>query len=168
MDDYEQQEEVASWHGIGELNPTKIRERDTTSIPRVGEPLDETNWIVWRERTRRVLRMCRVLKYVDGLIPKPDDPDEAENWEDNDNYAQVIIVTNISTTEMIHVSQCDTARAMWISLEAVHEAKGLETAIAIGRNLFCVIANDSTNIVEHLNTLKTYWEQMNMAADEEF
>jgi hypothetical protein len=49
---------------------------------------------------------------------------DARNWEHNDNFAQMIIMTNIEQNQSIHISQCDTAHAMWMNLEAVHESKG--------------------------------------------
>ena len=90
---------------------------------------------------------------------------EARNWDWNDNYAQVIIMNNISQEETVHVGQCRTANLMWNSLEVVHESKGHQTIIAIICNLFHTVAKDNTNISEHLGRLKTYWERINLIGD---
>lgn len=134
---------------------------------KISEPLDENNWTVWRERMKIILRYCRVDQYVNGNIPYPEDPEKRDIWKQKDGYAQVMISNNITSGQMIHLSQCETAYAMWNSLEAVYEARGTQTIIAIARNLYQTVADDSTNIVEHLNTCKQYWERINLIGDEE-
>ena len=103
-----------------------------------------------------------------GNIARPDDHEEQNvaNWEFNDNYAQVIITNNITSTAMVHVGQCTTAQAMWESLEAVHESKGHQTIVSIIRNLFHTSAEE--NINDHLNQLKQYWERINQINEENF
>jgi len=49
-----------------------------SSITKMKEPLDDTNWVVWREWIRRIFRLCRVDPYVYGNLARPDpatDPD---------------------------------------------------------------------------------------------
>jgi hypothetical protein len=84
---------------------------------------------------KRILRLCGVERYAAGTVMRPIDPAGSKIWEYNDNYAQVVIVNNISSTEMVHISQCMNVHAMWQSLEAVHKAKGHQTMIAVIRNV---------------------------------
>ena len=134
-----------------ESSINKVSAREGSAIIKLSEPLNETNWMAWRERMKRVLRLCSVESYAEGKIPQPSDAKSAEDWKFNDNYAQVIIMNNITSTEMVHVSQCMTAKAMWDSLEAVHESKGHQTIVSIIRNLFHTKADEESNIGEHLN-----------------
>ena len=147
---------------------TRVSTKESAAVAKLSEPLNDENWTVWRERMRRVLWLCEVEDYVDGQIPRPLDAMEARNWDWNDNYAQVIIMNNISQEEMVYVGRCGTANLMWNSLEAVHESKGHQTIIAIIRNLFHTVAKDNTNISEHLGRLKTYWERINLIGDNNF
>ena len=117
---------------------------------------------------KRILRLCGVEGYAEGTIKRPDSAPDADNWDYNDNYAQILIVNNVAQTEMIHVGQSVTAHAVWSNLEAVHESKGHQTITAIIRNLFRTTAEEDANISEHLNTLKTYWERINLIDDEDF
>ena len=94
-----------------------------------------------------------------------DGPVGSDNWDYNDNLAQVVIMNNISSLEMVHVSQCVNVHAMWKSLEAVHKAKGHQTIIAVIRNLFHTIVD---NINEHLNRLLCYWEHVTFINDNNF
>jgi hypothetical protein len=75
----------------------KVDAQEGTSITRLSEPLNEQNWIAWRERMKRVLCLCSVDGYAKGLIALPDvddDPDGVVNWKFNDNYAQTLIINN--------------------------------------------------------------------------
>jgi hypothetical protein len=69
---------------------------------------------------------------------------------------------------MVHVGQCDTAKGMWDNLEAVHESKGHQTIVSIIRNLFHTKADETSDINEHLNQLKIYWERINQMNEENF
>jgi hypothetical protein len=109
----------------------RVSTREGSAITKLSEPLNESNWMPWRERMRRVLRLCEVDAYVEGKIDRPDDAKNAANWKFNDNYAQIMIINNITSTEMVHVGQCDTAKGMWDNLEAVHESKGHQTIVSI-------------------------------------
>ena len=132
--------------------------------------LDETNWPLWRDRITRLLKLSGVEEYITGTIKEPVDKssENAKNWSFNDNFAQVIIVNNITSAEMVHVGQCKTAKDIWDNLEAVHESKGHQTIVSIIRNLFHTKADDESNITEHLTQLKKYWERINQMDEEDF
>jgi hypothetical protein len=146
----------------------QVRARESSSITKLREPLNDTNWVVWHELMKRVLRLCGVEQYAQGKVELPNDVEERLAWDYNDNYAQMLMLGNVTSSEMIHAGQCTTAKAMWDSLEAVHESKGHQTVVSIIRNLFHTSANDETNISSHLNELKSYWEHINLTGDEGF
>jgi hypothetical protein len=149
--------------GIERLQPHKL-----STIAKLNKPLNDSNWTVWKEQMKQILCLCGAERYAAGTIGKPINPVGSEIWEYNDNYAQVIIVSNISSTEMVHVSQCGNAHAMWTSLEAVHEAKDHQTMIVVIQNLFHTIAEENSNINEHLNKLLHYWEHVVLIDDNDF
>jgi hypothetical protein len=75
------------------------------------EQLDDSNWVTWRERIRRIFALCGVNPYVYGELPRPDpevNPDVADIWDMNDMYAQILITNNISKDQMVHVSHLNT------------------------------------------------------------
>ena len=147
---------------------TRVQAREGSAITKLSEPLTKHNWMAWREHMKRVLRLCGVEAYAEGSVVRPADTKGAENWEFNDNYTQVMIINNITSLEMMHVSQCMTAKTMWDSLEAVHESKGHQTIVLIIRNLFHTKAEEDSNISKHLNQLKQYWERINQMNEEDF
>jgi hypothetical protein len=146
----------------------KVPAKDSQSITKLPEILGEHNWSAWKDRMQCALRHCGVAGYANGTITCPTDTDQAEIWDYNDNYAQHIILINVADSKMIYVGWCETAHAVWEGLAAVHETTAHQTVIAIIRNLFHTIANDDSNITDHLNMLCTYWERINMLGDNNF
>jgi hypothetical protein len=148
----------------------KVDMRQAASVTRLPKPLDDTNWAIWVKQLTRVLKVCGVLQYVEGNIPKPDEnsqPEEFEAWEHNDGYAQCLITNNISDEQMIHV-QNGTAHEIWTNLKAMHEPRGYQTANAIQRNLMRTYAREEDDIAAHINKLKTFWNRLCMLDDEDF
>ena len=87
-------------------NITKI-DHLNSSITKMKDRLDETNWVVWRELIRRIFALCGAEPYVYGHLECPDpavDRQMAEVWHANDMYAQILIVSNISKGQMVHVA----------------------------------------------------------------
>ena len=108
--------------------------------------------------------------YANGTIKCPNNAnaEQVSNWDYNDNYAQFVIVNNVVLSKMVHIGLCATAHKIWLNLEAMHKSKGHQMAIMITQNLFHQVADENTNIIEHLSTLKIYWERLNMVGDDNF
>jgi hypothetical protein len=70
---------------------------------------------------------------------------------------------------MEHVGQCETARAMWSGLEAVHDSKGHQTlaTMRLIKDLFLTSAEENADISEHLSKLKSYWERIHPIDDDD-
>jgi hypothetical protein len=77
-------------------------------------------------------------------------------------YAQILIVSNITKGQMVHVARLNTASEIWTSLRAIHETKDYGSAIAIQRGLFELRAKEGSDIAEHLTQLKQQWERLNV------
>jgi hypothetical protein len=140
-------------------------DQQTPGFTKMKERLDDTNWVVWCELIRRIFAICGVEPYVYGQIKCPDpavDRQMAEVWHTNDMYAQILIVSNISKNQMVHVARLDTAAAIWASLRAIHETKDYGSAIALQHGLFELRAMEGSDIVEHLSQLKQQWEGLNI------
>jgi hypothetical protein len=128
--------------------------------------LDDTNWVVWRAHLILKFRCCGVEGYVNGTIPCPDrnvDPKGAENWSYNDAYMQHIILSNVTRSD-VHYLVCDNAHEMWKNLAEDHRSLGFNTLVARRNKLCRTTAREGDNIVGHLDKLKQYRDQMNLAA----
>jgi len=142
-----------------------------SSITKMKEPLDESNWVIWRERIRRIFHLCGVEPYVYGKLKRPDPAVDLaihDIWDYNDVYAQILITNNISKGQMVHVTRLNTACEIWKSLEAIHETKDYQIAITIQRSLFRKCASEDDDIIEHLAELKKQWERLNVLEDADF
>jgi hypothetical protein len=56
--------------GVAPVNITKI-DHLNSSITKMKERLDDTNWVVWRELIRRIFAITGVEPYVYGRLACP-------------------------------------------------------------------------------------------------
>ena len=118
-----------------------------------------------------LLALCEVEPYICGEIQQPnkeDNPVGHDNWKRNDNYAKHLITQNVGNKPIIHIQHGSTSHVAWKNLEAIYEDKSQETAVAIIHNLWHTTAEEDEDISEHLNTLKKYWECLNLVKDGNF
>jgi len=142
-----------------------------SGLIRLGNDLNESNWIVWQLRMRTALESCGALAYVTGALRCPDayaDPQGSKTWSLNDAFTHMQIQCNITEPQMVHVSQCTTAHEMWKSLEGVHDNKGHQALVIYLRNFYRLAAEDGDDIIIHLNKMKEGREHINMMGDPRF
>jgi Reverse transcriptase (RNA-dependent DNA polymerase)/gag-polypeptide of LTR copia-type/Integrase core domain/GAG-pre-integrase domain len=151
------------------ISVIKTREGAITKV--TGDGLTGPNWVSWQVRMKSLLALCEVEPYVRGEIAQPNkeqDPTGHDNWKKNDNYAKHLITQNVGDEPIIHIQHGLTSHVAWKNLEAIYEDKSQETAVAIIRNLWHTTANESADVSEHLNTMKKYWERLNLVDDNNF
>ena len=147
----------------------KTREGAITKV--TGDGLTGPNWVTWQVRMMSLLALCEVEPYVRGEIKQPsmeDDPVGHTNWKKNDNYAKHLITQNVGDESIIHIQHGSTSHVAWKNLEAIYEDKSQETAVAIIRNLWHTTAEEDEDVSKHLNTMKKYWECLNLVDDNSF
>jgi hypothetical protein len=156
-----------SEEGIG-----RVHVNEDSAITVIREPLDETNWHVWRHRMSLALHLCGLDAYVTGQITRPnpqEDPVGSANWTFNDTYAKFLITNNITSSQMVHVIRCATAHDMWSNLEAVNSSAGYRILLRYHYPILVkTFAEEGDNISEHLNTLKQYRESISLMGDSDF
>jgi len=78
-----------------------------SNITKMLEPLNDTNWVVWCERIRRLFLLSGAEPYVYGTLKRPNSATSPNLaiWIKNDVYAQILIMNNITMGQMVHVSQ---------------------------------------------------------------
>jgi hypothetical protein len=150
--------------GIEQIEPS-----DDNNIIKLDEflCLNDTNWVVWRVHIINIFRRCGVEGYVKGTLLCPDpnvDPEGAENWDSNDAYTQLIISLNVTQSQEVNILTCNTAHEVWKNLEVANRSQGSRTMLAYGRKLCHTTAGERDNIIEHLDKLKKYRQQINFAA----
>jgi hypothetical protein len=137
---------------------------ENPAIIRTNDRLDDENWIDWSAHMILILGFCGVDGYAKGKIAQPnsdDDPEGAKNWAFNDTYAKLLIIINLTSTQVVYTTGCKTAHSMWANLGAVHEPIDERVFLFHLEELFRTRADDETNLFEHLNKLKRQRERVN-------
>jgi len=73
-----------------------------------------------------IFKNCEITSYVEGSIQCPDEAIHsiaANNWSQNDSWAQQVILQNITPSQLHHVVTKETTGDMWKALQATHENK---------------------------------------------
>jgi len=123
------------------------------------------NWPCWSRLMNYLFAAVEVKHIVYRQIMCPDpvrDPDGTRNWIYNDNYAQMLITTNISENLMVHTEGCPTANNMWQTLRAMFEATANLEYTEHLRPVFENRASEGTNILDHLTKLKSTWHKIHI------
>jgi len=114
-----------------------------------------------------IIELCGVEGYVKGTLLRPDpniDPEGAENWSYNDAYTRLIISLNVTQSQKMNTSMCNNAREVWNRLEDVNRSQVCKTIFGYKRKLCHTTAGERDNIIEHLDKLKKYRQQVDFAA----
>jgi hypothetical protein len=142
-----------------------------SGLIRLGNNLNESNWIVWQLRMKIALESCGALAYVTRALQCLDayaDPQGSKTWSLNNAFTCMQIQCNITEPQMVHASQCTTAHEMWKSLEGVHNNKGHQALIVYLWNFYCLAAKEGDNIIIHLNKMKKGRKCINMMGNPRF
>ena len=126
------------------------------------------NWARWSRLMNYLFAAVEVKHIVYGQIVCPDplrDPNGTRNWIYNDNYAQMLITTNISENLMVHTEGCPTANNMWQTLRSMFEATADLEYTEHLRTVFENRASENTNILDHLTKLKSTWHKIHIHSD---
>jgi len=87
----------------------KKLEHLNSSITKMKETLDNTNWAVWHKCIRHIFILCGIDPYIYRQLKRPDpaitDPTTVDDWDANDIYAQILITNNINKDQMVHIHQ---------------------------------------------------------------
>jgi hypothetical protein len=90
--------------------------------------LGSDNWHEWKEWMGCIFTNCDITKYVMGTIAWPlqhFDSEGAANWDRNDAWAQQVIISNVTSSQMNHISSKETAEAMYSALADTHDNKAV-------------------------------------------
>ncbi len=146
------------------------------------ELLREDNWVPWKRRVTAILRERGLLKYAEGIERKPvsadakaptaEELEKARKWEELDGKAQTQIELTLSDSQMIHIAGAITAADMWKQLKLVKEARGKLGILSYRRRLYRTVADESTDIIEHVTEMRRTQEELGMlgsqVSDEDF
>ena len=146
----------------------KIRANKYLSLSNLKEQLGKNNWADWTRRLIPVLEVCGVWNYVNGKIPQPDKqikPMSASNWTHNDNLAKLLILQNISKSQLQHINQRYNSATVWQEITYLHQSTGFRTGLTYMRKLYAMHAAKDKDIPEFMNKMKSIIEEINSMHD---
>lgn len=86
------------------------------------DQLNERNWADWERQIMPVLKVLKVWNYVTGLTHQLDAmcySKSTENWDSNDDLAKLLVLQNVSHSQLQHIDQDQTATQVWSSLSSL-------------------------------------------------
>ncbi|KAF8265473.1 hypothetical protein EI94DRAFT_1702462 [Lactarius quietus] len=116
MPDNDEQMGPSNETGRDMNNAPDIPAMESSNTIKLSEPLDENNWTIWKERMKLALCLCGLEGHAEGTIKRPDEPLAAKRWDFDDSRAQFITINNITTTKMVHIDTCTTARHLYFKI----------------------------------------------------
>jgi len=75
-----------------------------------------SNYLYWKFDMEHILRSKKLLKYVNGRSPRPEDKDELEAWEEDDEQVQSIIASTVDQEFKHLLFDATTSQEMWEAL----------------------------------------------------
>lgn len=110
----------------------------------------------WKFLIVKILKSKKVWQYVDGTTPKPEPSSSTfDNWNDRDNYAQMLIATALESNIIEEIRDCDTAKETWTKLEQMHEHKSEANVSLLFQKFYDYRMTDSDNIQTHINKVQS-------------
>ena len=90
------------------------------------DTLTETNFHKWRQRIQMVL----ARHDLDGMLDEDGKPTDAEDcelalWKRRDTEASAIILRNLESEQLEHMSGCKTTAEVWSTLQGVFQRRSL-------------------------------------------
>jgi hypothetical protein len=152
------------------IDISRIKPKDWSGEHKTYNLLEKDNWQSWRNDISLTFRVCGLNGYVNGTLKCPNsttDPVNVSNWKYNDLYTQKVIRDCLSAGQKYHTSNCDTAKEMWVNLQAIHQSYGDQTKNQLMRELMDRKAKDGDDIIEHLAKLKQLWDRITLVCPQD-
>jgi hypothetical protein len=149
----------------------RIPVSDYSNISKIEEPLNTKlkNWTRWSQSMYIMMRVIRVIGYVEGTIARPDpDQDEegAENWDFNDSFVVMLIAQNISASERTHIKGSETSQNLWEKLMKIHQSTSYQVQSQRVKQLWLSHINEDNDIPQQLVKITQVWKKIIQFSDE--
>lgn len=94
--------------------------------------LNDTNYQAWKFKMKMLMIREETWTYVVDSAPEP----RTAPWIAGDRKAQSTICLSLDDSQIVHVCNCSTAKAMWEELQKVHERANLSNKLYLLRKLY--------------------------------
>jgi hypothetical protein len=110
------------------------------------DKLHESNYGIWKLKMQMVLQMRDLWEMVDG----------EDNWSDSawvkkSDKARAVIGLSLSDSQLSHIRDCKTAKAVWTALAKVHEGSNLMRRLQLRREFVMLKKVGQESIQQYIN-----------------
>jgi len=99
----------------------------STQIPK----LRANNYLYWKFEMEHLLRSKKIIRWVNGTNPKPDDITKVEPWEDIDDEAKSLLVSSVDHDFKHLLFGKNTAQEMWAALQTYFQETSSNTKMEL-------------------------------------
>ena len=142
---------------------------ETSSLETYGkvEKLTADNYYTWKFNMKMVLMGRDLWEIVEGTEILPQEAGQAtrQKFRKRENQALSMICLAVSTPLQIYVRPAKSPREAWKSLSDHFEEKTLSKKISFRRKLYSVRMDSTTNMVDHVNSVRTIAEHLECLDD---
>nr|XP_018899500.1 PREDICTED: uncharacterized protein LOC109032049 [Bemisia tabaci] len=130
---------------------------------------DTSNFQFWKFQVTIVLKAGNAYEIMTGQSVKPTadgedgkkDQKQLKEWQKGDALAQKVIVQTVERSVMIHLMNCDSAKAMWDVLLKLYERDDTEQRCQLLEEFFNAKYQKGTSIMSHVSTLENLYTRLN-------
>lgn len=126
---------------------------------------DGSQFSMWKFQIKVLLKASEIFGLVNGDRIKPERDAanfEAENkiWNKADCKAQKFIVSTVGQQPLQHIMNCETARQMWLKLEAVYEQKTQTNIHLLQQRFYSYVRDPQDSMATYISKLETIVKQL--------
>ncbi|XP_073271547.1 uncharacterized protein [Primulina huaijiensis] len=142
------------------MSPYYIHHSDSPGLVLVSQPLTGDNFTSWHRAMIIALSVKNKLGFVDGSIPKPDDPALLNSWKRNNGIVTSWILNSVSKEISASIIFTDSALDIWQDLKERFQQSNGPRIFQLRRELINHRQGQMT-VSTYFTKLKTIWEELN-------
>jgi hypothetical protein len=140
-------------------NPFFLHNGDSPGAILVSQPLIGENYNTWSRSMTMALRAKNKLKFVDGTLIKPSDPDGAEAWTRCNDMILSWILNSLSKEIAASVIYINTCSEMWMDLKERFSKKNGPRLFQLQKSI-SALAQDNLSVSAYFTRLKSLWDEL--------
>jgi hypothetical protein len=140
-------------------NPFFLHNGDSPGAFLVSQPLIGENYNTWSRSMTMALRAKNKLKFVDGTLTKPNDPDGAEAWTRCNDMILSWILNSLSKEIAASVIYINTCSEMWMDLKERFSKKNRPRLFQLQKSISALV-QDNLSVSAYFTRLKSLWDEL--------
>jgi len=140
-------------------NPFFLHNGDSPGAVLVSQPLIGENYNTWSRSMTMALRAKNKLKFVDGTLVKPIDPDGAEAWTRCNDMIISWILNSLSKEIAASVIYINTCSEMWMDLKERFSKKNGPRLFQLQKSI-SALSQENLSVSAYFTRLKSLWDEL--------